>query len=73
MTSTLYDIVQSLIKSYSFILKLFNPLFFPGRNVTDFDLLQSKACHLHHLQHHTSLDPSIGELAVKQHASVVDV
>ena len=39
MSSTLNDIVQPLVESYSLILKLLNPLLFLSWDVTDFDLL----------------------------------
>ena len=73
MSSTLNDIVQPLVESYSLILKLLNPLLFLSWDVTDFDLLQPQSCLLHHLQHYTSLNPSASKLAVKQNTSVIDI
>ena len=72
VTTACYDVMQLLVKIYSLILELFDPLFLLRRDVTDLYFLQSEACLLHYLEHSTRLDTSFWILAMKHHTTLWD-
>ena len=65
--------IQSIIKSYSFILKFLYSLFFSSGDIADLNLSLFHPSKLHNFEHNSFLYPTIWELAMKQNTSTIDV